>query len=215
MSRYLFVLIFLALCLSVASQAKGELIVDTGSFNFSDSNTGSHLVATSTFDLTASQIPHAQFMMDLLRIDDGICVTINGTPLFESFETSQFGPRDFVETDDQPNDIFDPWSPNSNGLPRLSVFSDSSGTMMSGTVDTSTNTIVDYDPVFAVADFSSLLVAGTNTIQFINHNATEGAGMDGSYSVILAVPEPCAATLGLVYLAGIASRRRRHALAAL
>ena len=75
------------------------------------------------------------------------------------------------------------------------------------------STVVPYVLTTAPANFTSLLVAGTNTIEIINHNGFQGAAIEGSYSVsVAAVPEPCAATLLLASLAGIAMRRRRQSV---
>lgn len=193
----------------LVADARSELILDSGSFDTSTGSTGSTVSATSTFTLTADQIPFTEFLLDLFVIDDGTCVHINGMPLFEAFELSQFGPQDFAVTAVQPNDIMDPWSPNSNGLPRLTVASDASGTVFSGAIETGSTGTVDYAPLFSVADFQSLLVAGSNTIEFINHNGFQGGALEGSYQVSVAVPEPAAASLICLALVGGMLRRRR------
>ena len=211
--KSLSLIVFLVLALGFHFNCEADIVIDDGTFSSSTTSTGEFVSGTSNFTLTATQIPNVEFYADFLVIDDGVEIIVNGTSLFASLETSQFGAQDFAVTAVQPNDIADPWNPNSNSLPRLVVESDSSGTMFSGAVDTNTSSMVTYQPNFTVANFTSLLVAGDNTIEFINHNGSQGGRMRGSYEVSVAcsVPEPTG--FGIAFgLLGMAVGRRRRAI---
>lgn len=200
-----------ALALFCTSNASAAIVLDSGNIAGSSSSVGSQVVAVSMFNLTGAEIPRTQLAADFLLIDDGVEIIVNGTSLFAATELSQFGPQDFVVTPNQPNDINNPWLVNTNGLPRLSVFSDSSGTTMSGAVNTNSASTVPYLPLFAVSDFTSLLMVGANTIEFVNHNGFQTASIQGRYAVSVtpvAVPEPSSMGLGLVMLLSVFRRRR-------
>ena len=184
-----------------------DIVVDQGTIDVSTDGG----FESSTFTLSALQIADTELFTDFFVIDDGVEIVVNGTSLFLSADTSQFGAQDFVPTAVQPNDIADPWTPNSNDLPRLTVLADSTGAAFSGSVDTTTTNIVDYQPEFAVANFNSLLVAGSNTIQFVNHNGSDAARLQGAFTVtVRSVPEPTSlAVLGAFPLVMALRRRRR------
>ena len=184
-----------------------DIVVDQGTIDVSTDGG----FETSTFTLSALQIADTELFTDFFVIDDGVEIVVNGTSLFLSADTSHFGDQDFVPTAVQPNDIADPWTPNSNDLPRLTVLADSTGVEFSGSIDTTTTNIVDYQPIFSVANFNSLLVAGSNTIQFVNHNGSEAARLQGAFTVtVRSVPEPTSlAVLGAFPLVMALRRRRR------
>ena len=190
-------------------------VLDSGAISGSSLDLGSYVAATSNFTLTAGQLSNIELLAEFDIIDDGLEIIVNGTSMFVSMDTSQYGNQDFVVTAVQPNDVANPWSANSNGLARLIVLANGSGTSFSGSVDTTTATIVDYVPNSTVQDFNNLLVVGANQIEFVNHNASQGASLQGNFSVCevlpVAVPEP--GSLGLIGIGMLffAGRRRRKA----
>jgi hypothetical protein len=188
-----------------------DTIVDSGSITGSSGSTGSYVAETATFTLTAGELDYTELFAEFALIDDGLEISVNGNSLFLSNELSQFGPQDFMSTVVQPNDIADPWTTNSNGIPRLTIRSSLIGTAFSGSVDTSAASAVEYLPNFTVEDFRSFLQVGNNTIDFINHNGSASAQIDGRYSVtVFAVPEPgTLALLGLMPVIGLLRRPRR------
>ena len=131
---------------------------------------------------------------------------------------------------DEPGNIEDPFTeigPAGAPLPRLTVQTDSAGTIFSGVVTSNpigpveffeaapSPNAVDRGADFSnISNFSSLLQEGTNTIQIVNLNSSGGANLIGDFTVTLAaatsVPEPNS-LLGLLTLAGMMSMRRRRA----
>ncbi len=205
---------WLAIVLSLSlfqNLSVADIVVDSGTIDGTSGTVGSYVAETSTFTLSDFQIAQTELFTDFFIIDDGVEIIVNDTSLFLSADTSEFGAQDFAVTAVQPNDIASPWTPNSNGLPRLTVLADSTGVAFSGSVDTTTANIVDYLPNFTVANFRDALMAGTNTIRFVNHNGTENARLTGAYTVtVRSVPEPTSlAVLGAFPLVMALRRRRR------
>ena len=175
-------------------------------------STGSFPAGTFTFNLSDADIPNVQLLTNLSVIDDGFAITVNGQTFFSANELTQFGPMDFVMTDVQPNDIDNSFNTNDNGLSRLIVDASSVGTAFSGAPFQNSTNVVEYLPNFAVADFTSLLVAGDNTIDFIALNGFEATNVQGDFQVILqeaAVPEPAVASIMLAGLLMLGRRRQR------
>ena len=196
--------------MSTSSQAS---VVDTGIISGTTSSTGSYVAASSTFNLTAAEIPTVELLANFAFIDDGVEIVVNGTSLFLAPDLSQFGPQDFVTSGVQPNDIENPWNTNNNGLPRLTIFSDSSGSAFSGAVTEGATSTVTYLPSNPVPDFTSLLVAGTNTIQFVNHNGFQNGRIGGDFTIstVTSVPEPTSSGLILLGSTMLMLVRRRRA----
>ena len=171
---------------------------------------------TSTFSVTAAEIPDVELLADFLIVDAGVDIVVNGTSLFPQFaDISNFGPVPvFSGTGEtQGGGVNFPFTPNGSGLPRLTVNSTSAGTTFSGAttpLDTQTTT---YTPEFTVQNFSSLLIDGTNTITFFNLDAGYGASLQGDFAVTLhstAIPEPGMTGLAIVALVSCLSTRRRR-----
>lgn len=210
-SNFVSFLVTCAIASAFANSVAADIVIDSGAFGMRNAATGSFVAASSTFDLTEDDIPHIELEIDFAFIDDGAAVNVNGFVLFAAPELSQFGPMEFVSiVGVQPNDIENPWNANSNGLPRLSVFSDAAGTLFSGSVTESAASTVNYQPIFTVANLQSLLQSGSNTIEIINLNGFQGAAIQGEYSVVsqLKVPEPGITFLLAGVVTVIASHRR-------
>ena len=171
---------------------------------------------TATFSVTAAEIPDVELLADFLIVDSGVDIVVNGTSLFPQFvDISQFGtvPVFSGTGETQGGGVNQPFTPNDNGLPRLTVNSTSAGTTFSGAtfvLDTQTTT---YTPEFTVQNFSSLLIDGTNTITFFNLNDDGPARLQGDFAVTLhstAIPEPGMTGLAIVALVSCLSTRRRR-----
>ena len=202
-------LVAFSVAFAFANNAEADIILDSGTFDTSNSSTGSFVAATSMFNLNSADIPDVEFEVDFSLIDDGASIVVNGFVLFTAPELSQFGPMEFMPTGVQPNDIQNPWNANNNGLPRLSVFSDAAGTIFSGSTTESASSTVTYLPIFTVEDFHSLLQSGDNTIEIINSNGSGGAAINGEFAVtkVHSIPEPGTALL-VAGLTLFACRRR-------
>ena len=198
----------------VTGHAVGDtIILDEGDIS---TTTQGGLAGTSTFSVTAAEIPDVELLADFLIVDSGVDIVVNGTSLFPQFvDISQFGtvPVFSGTGETQGGGVNQPFTPNDNGLPRLTVNSTSAGTTFSGATfedDTQTTT---YTPEFTVQNFSSLLIDGTNTITFFNLDAGYGASLQGDFAVTLhstAIPEPGMTGLAIVALVSCLSTRRRR-----
>ena len=133
-------------------------------------------------------------------------------------DVSNFGPQVFLPTAVQPDNIDFSFSPNDNGLPRLTIDAGPNGTDFTGAAFVNSTAEVDFIPLpdFAPANFTSLLTTGNNVIEIQNLNSFQGANLVGDFTVTLkqeaaaVVPEP-ASLLGLIALAGTICVRRRRA----
>ena len=201
-----------------ATFVTGHVVGDTITLDEGDISTTTQdgLAGTSTFSVTAAEIPDVELLADFLIVDSGVDIVVNGTSLFPQFaDISNFGPVPvFSGTGEtQGGGVNFPFTPNMNGLPRLTVNSTSAGTTFSGAtfpLDTQTTT---YTPEFTVQNFSSLLIDGTNTITFFNLDAGYGASLQGDFAVTLhstAIPEPGMTGLAIVALVSCLSTRRRR-----
>ena len=155
-----------------------------------------------------------ELLANLTVVDAGVNIVINGTSLFPLFtDISQFGPESVFLNTGEPNGggVNLPFSPNNNGLARLTVDATSTGTTFSGATFVSDSVITPYTPVFTSQDFSSLLRDGDNTIEFFVLNGFEGANLQGDFTVTLvAVPEPATAVVLAGLGIGMLVRRRRN-----
>ena len=194
--------------LSFTQDLSADIVLDIGTIDGSSTSTGSYVAMSSSFDLTGAEIPKTQLSVDFFLIDDGVEIVVNDKSLFASVDTSEFGNQDFLVTAVQPNDINSPWSAHNTGLPRVTVFSDCNGTIFTGTPETTSAGPVDFIPNFTVADFTNLLRVGNNTINFVNHNGFASGELTGSFSVVVATPEPGTATFGFALLCVVLRRRR-------
>ena len=171
---------------------------------------------TATFSVTAAEIPDVELLADFLIVDAGVDIVVNGTSLFPQFaDISNFGPVPvFSGTGEtQGGGVNFPFTPNMNGLPRLTVNSTSAGTTFSGATFPGDTQITTYTPEFTVQNFSSLLIDGTNTITFFNLNDNGPASLQGDFAVTLhstAIPEPGMTGLAIVALVSCLSTRRRR-----
>ena len=198
----------------VTGHAVGDtIILDEGDIS---TTTQGGLAGTATFSVTAAEIPDVELLADFLIVDSGVDIVVNGTSLFPQFvDISQFGnvPVFSGTGETQGGGVNQPFDPNMNGLPRLTVNSTSAGTTFSGATfedDTQTTT---YTPEFTVQNFSSLLIDGTNTITFFNLNDNGPASLQGDFAVTLhstAIPEPGMTGLAIVALVSCLSTRRRR-----
>ncbi len=201
-----------------ATFVTGHVVGDTITLDEGDISTTTQggLAGTSTFSVTAAEIPDVELLADFLIVDSGVDIVVNGTSLFPQFvDISQFGnvPVFSGTGETQGGGVNQPFTPNDNGLPRLTVNSTSAGTTFSGATipdDTQTTT---YTPEFTVQNFSSLLIDGTNTITFFNLNDNGPASLQGDFAVTLhstAIPEPGMTGLAIVALVSCLSTRRRR-----
>ena len=212
-SKFFSMMIF-GFIIAASAQTQADIILDTGTFSNSEPSGGGFVVATSQFSLAAGDIPNIRFESNYDFVDAGVQINVNNMTLFSTGDdVSNFGPLVFASTPVQPNNIDFSFSPNDNGLPRLTVVSDSSGTAMSGAAFVNSTNTVDYIPLFSVADFTSLLQPGNNTIEIVNLNSYEGANLAGDFTVTLVeatpAPEPTS-LVGLMALAASLSLRRRR-----
>ena len=211
-ARVIFSVILLA---ALSSNSVGDTILDAGTVDVSAPSGGGFLGGTSTFTLSAADIPDVELFADFSIVDAGVEVRVNGTSLFPLFnDVSQFSP-DVVFLDTgvtQGNgNIDNPFSPNSNSLPRLIITSNSDDTLFGGAATPGASSTIDYTPNFTSQDFSSLLLAGQNTIEFFVLNSFEGADLQGNYTVSLiaeSVPEP--SSVGFAFLALLVGMSRRY-----
>ena len=217
-------LVSLILIPVLCSNSFGDIILREGDIDVSrtaqEGADGAFIGGTTTFDLTGIDSQDIELLANFDIVDAGVRISVNGMPLYPDFvDISQFGP-DVVFTDtgvtQGTGNIENPFTPNNSGLDRLIVSSTSAGTDFSGAAFVSSTEVIDYTPNFAVQDFSSLLVAGENTIDFFVLNAFDGANLQGDFTVTqieaatVSVPEPNSA--GLMLLASLtflANRRRR------
>ena len=210
------ILTYLFLFTFFNSTASADIVLDSGAISVQEPSGGGFIGGISTFSLTTAEIPDVELLTNLFIVDAGVDIVVNGTSLFPQFiDVSQFGPDSvFLGTGVANGGIENPFGTNSNGLPRLTVASNSAGTIFSGAVTPTTNSTITYTPNFTVEDFNGLLVAGTNTIEFFVLNGFEGANLQGDFVVELntttaAVPEPGSAGLLGLLLVGCLSTRRR------
>ena len=204
---------FIAALTFMLPSLSADIVLDSGSFANTEASGGGFVVATSMFSLTSADIPDVLFEANFDIIDAGVEVVVNGTSLFTTGDdASNFGPQVFQPTAVQPDNIDFSFDPNDNGLPRLTVVSDSSGTVMTGAAFVNSTSTVPYIPLFNVANFTSLLQTGGNTIEIINHNNFQGATLNGDYrvKVVNAVPEPTSLSLCLIGSFFLMTRRRRQ-----
>ena len=198
----------------VTGHAVGDtIILDEGDIS---TTTQGGLAGTATFSVTAAEIPDVELLADFLIVDSGVDIVVNGTSLFPQFvDISQFGnvPVFSGTGETQGGGVNQPFTPNDNGLPRLTVNSTSAGTTFSGATSPGDTQITTYTPEFPVQNFSSLLIDGTNTITFFNLNANGPASLQGDFAVTLhstAIPEPGMTGLAIVALVSCLSTRRRR-----
>ena len=216
------VLTYLFLITFFSGTTSADIVLDSGSISVPKTNTTvPQLGGTASFSLTADQIPDVELLANLFIVDAGVDVVVNGTSLFTQFnDISQFGPTDVFVGTGFPNGGVDfPFSANTNGLPRLTIESDSTGTTFSGAVSPDSTSTITFTPnpdtnVFAIQNFNSLLNVGNNTIEFFVLNGFGNAALDGEFVVELntttaAVPEPGSASLLGLFLVGYLSTRRR------
>lgn len=208
--------LFTALLVVLVNAPVQGSIIDSGNISVMTGSGGGFLGGTSTFSVTATEIPDVELLANFLIVDAGVEIVVNGTPLFPQFDDiSQFGPVAVFSGTGEPNGggVNSPFGPNNNGLPRLTVNSTSAGTDFSGATFVGDTQTTVYTPVFAVQDFSSLLVAGNNTIEFFVLNNFSGSNLQGDFTVNLnsaAIPEPGMMGVAvLAMLAGVSVRRRR------
>jgi len=197
--------------LSVSLQA-ATVVLDSNSF-FSDNQSAPGIpggvIATSTFNLNAADIPNVSFESNFTFLDAGVEVIVNGVSLFSTgADVSNFRPSGtaFVE------DLFNPFDRNGNvnNIPRLTVSSDATGTSFVGSTTTTASTATPLTPNFAVANFTSLLQSGSNTIEILNLNSFGGNGLGGSFEVCLdSVPEPSSLVFLAVGFLGVLGSRKR------
>ena len=232
-----FPLILVALFLlgSIPKNTSAQTILNSGDtdvfFEMGDQNNpalGSFLAGTTTFNLTAADIPNVELLADFFVVDAGVDIVINGTSLFPQFDDlSQFGNVTVFNTSVSPGffgapggNIESPFSTNTDtSLPRLTISSNSAGTTFSGTLDPNTTAITTFPPAAALTnslqDFTSLLQVGSNTIEIFNLNQFEGATLDGEFVVSLAaidpaaVPEPSSISILLLLGTCLVTKRRR------
>ena len=215
----------LILVIAISGNADGDTILEMGTVSVMQASGGGGLGGTSTFTLSADDIPDLELLTNFSIVDAGVEIRVNGTSLFPLFDDiSQFS-QDLVFLDtgvtlsggNGEGNIESPFSPNNNGLPRLTVNSTSDGTTFGGGALVNDSSVTDYTPNFTVQDFTSLLVAGENNIEFFVLNSFEGANLQGDFTVSLnpetvAVPEPTVTGFALFVLAtGLTRRRRRPA----
>ena len=198
----------------VTGHAVGDtIILDEGDIS---TTTQGGLAGTSTFSVTAAEIPDVELLADFLIVDAGVDIVVNGTSLFPQFvDISQFGnvPVFSGTGETQGGGVNQPFTPNENGLPRLTVNSTSAGTTFSGATFSDDTQTTTYTPEFTVQNFSSLLIDGTNTITFFNLNDSGPASLQGDFAVTLhstAIPEPGMTGLAIVALVSCLSTRRRR-----
>ena len=215
-------LIFVVL---VAGPVAGDMIVlDQGGISVSSNadGQGGFSGGSSTFIVTAAAIPDVELLADFFIVDAGARIEVNGTPLYPDFDDiSNFGTQPVFTNTGEPNGggVNDPFNANNNGpngtmLPRLTVNSTSAGTAFSGATFRGDTQTRPYTPVFTVEDFSSLLVEGSNTIEFFVLNSFETANLQGEYTVSLntqAIPEQGMAGIAvLMIISCLAIRRKRN-----
>ena len=201
-----------------ATFVTGHVVGDTITLDEGDISTTTQdgLAGTSTFSVTAAEIPDVELLADFLIVDSGVDIVVNGTSLFPQFvDISQFGtvPVFSGTGETQGGGVNQPFTPNDNGLPRLTVNSTSAGTTFSGATNSDDTQTTTYTPEFTVQNFSSLLIDGTNTITFFNLDAGYGASLQGDFAVTLhstAIPEPGMTGLAIVALVSCLSTRRRR-----
>ena len=187
-------------------------ILDIDSFSRMEPSGGGFVAATSQFSLASGDIPDVIFEANFSVIDAGIQINVNGSTLFTTGDdVSNFGPQVFQSTAVQPDNIDFSFTPNDNGLPRLTVRSDATGSEFRGAPFVASTSIEDFVPLFTVNDFTNLLQTGDNVIEIVNLNSFQGANLVGDFTVSLpaAVPEPSAIILVLAGGLGLATRRRR------
>ena len=209
-----FLVTFFLISIASSLPLSADVCLDSGSFSRSEPSGTGFVVATSQFSLTSADIPDVTLETNFTVIDAGIEIIVNGVTLYSTGnDVSNFGPQVFVPTAVQPDNIDFSFSPNDNGLPRMTVVSDSSGSDFSGAAFVNSTTTVEYLPLFNVNNFTSLLTTGNNVIEIVNLNGFQGASLVGDYSVKVAssaIPEPTAFSFCLAGGLFLMSRRRRR-----
>ncbi len=204
-----------------------DTIIEMDDFSFTqttpDPAPGGVAAATMPFILTSADIPNIAFEANFDFIDAGIEILVNNNSLFNTgTDVSQFnGANQTVFTDTGATNLGIPFGPRSDNQPRLTVSSDSTGTIFSGPdlslPDDPNNPapIINYTPGFTVNDFSSLLNVGSNTIEIVSLNDFQSANLAGDFTLTLvtpatSVPEPTALSLCLIGATCCMARRRRR-----
>ena len=200
--------------------ATGDTILDTSDGAFSVTQAapadGAFLADTSNFNITLADIPNIELSVDFDIVDAGIEILVNGTRLFpQFFDISEFGPTQvFGGTNIAGGGVENPFTANSNGLPRVRIEASSAGVVFTGAETTSTGSLISYIPQFETEDFTNLLIEGDNEIQFFVLNNFDGANIVGTFEVtqvtpVSSVPEPSTAGIVLLtLLTGLTYRRR-------
>ena len=202
---------------ALANSAFGDSIVDTGTVSVMQASSSEILGGTSTFTLDASNIPDLELLANFSIVDAGVEVRVNGTPLFPPFDdVSQFS-QDVVFVDtgvtEGTGNIESPFLQNDNELPRLTINSTSDETTFGGGATLAASSPIAYTPNFEVQDFSSLLIAGENNIEFYVLKDDGMASLQGDYTVSLKSDRAEASehtASGLVLLAVMAALLRRY-----
>ena len=214
-----------AIALTTTSSLRADIV--TVDFNFEITDvaiaSGTFPVTSVTFDIpTAADIAGVSFEANFAIVDAGVDIVVNNQLLFSTGDdVSNFSPTDVFSIPGNPTpppddrNIFFPFSPSNNDLPRLSSLSDSTGTSFSGAPRPDSTGIVDYTPLFSIANFSDLLETGENTIEILNRNDNGQARLIGDFTLVApettAVPEPSAGSLCLIGgLLWMKRRRRRQ-----
>ena len=212
-----------------------DTILETDTFSFSQPDPdpelgpgnqfapGGTAASTETFSLTSADISNIMFEANFDFIDAGIEILVNGESLFNTGpDVSQFnGASSTVFTQTGATNLGVPFEERggSDPQPRLTVSSDSTGTIFSGPdlslPDNNPAPIINYTPGFTINDFTSLLQVGENQIQIVNLNAFDGASLGGDFTLTLvapaaSVPEPTALSLCLIGATCCMLRRRRR-----
>lgn len=210
-----------------------DTILDTDTFSFSQPDPdpelgpgnqfapGGTAASTETFSLTSADISNIMFEANFDFIDAGIEILVNGESLFNTGpDVSQFnGASSTVFTQTGATNLGVPFEERSDLQPRLTVSSDSTGTIFSGPdlslPDNNPAPIINFTPGFTINDFTSLLQVGENQIQIVNLNAFDGASLGGDFTLTLvapaaSVPEPTALSLCLIGATCCMLRRRRR-----
>jgi len=204
-----------------------DTILETDNFSFSqttpDPAPGGVAASTAPFSLTSADISNIMFEANFDFIDAGIEILVNGVSLFNTGpDVSQFnGASSTVFTQTGATNLGVPFGERSDLQPRLTVSSDSTGTIFSGPdlslPDDPNNPapIINFTPGFTINDFTSLLQVGENQIQIVNLNNFQSANLGGDFTLTLvapaaSVPEPTALSLCLIGATCCLLRRRRR-----
>ncbi len=217
---------FLALA-SALTTLNADTIIETDTFSFSqttpDPAPGGVAATTMPFSLTSADIANTTLDANFDFIDAGIEILVNGSSLFNTGpDVSQFnGGNPTVFTNTGATNLASPFGPRSDSQPRLTVASDSTGTIFSGPdlslPDDLNNPapIINYTPGFTVNDFASLLQVGSNQIEIVSLNNFLSANLAGDFTLKIvmpatSVPEPTVLFLYLIGASCSMVRRRRQ-----